>query len=133
VRVNITLYAKVLSACRTGVTSALTNPFYLGEGWDGGRDGLGLLFCFPFWYGREGVLARKAGDRLDGFCPGYFDPGKKGEEVVVGAGEVSAEDEGQAAHGTFRWEAADFGVAAGAGVAFAGWAVVAGAEADVVG
>lgn len=62
-------------------------------------------------------------------APGHLDPIHQREEVVVGAGEVGGEDEGEPAAGAGGRQGADFCVAAATKVAGARGFGVAGAEA----
>lgn len=80
--------------------------------------------------GRERRQAAEALRRvlLARALPGDFDPVAQREEVVVGAGEVRGEDEGEVAGRAGRGQVADFGAAARAQVAAARELAVAGAE-----
>ena len=74
----------------------------------GGRSAVGSI--------REGGLAAKTGrlGRARGAVPGDFAPVLQGEEMVIAAGEMGAEDQRELARGAGGGERADFAAAAGA-------------------
>ena len=88
--------------------------------------------CWGRWWWSfrgEGRLAAEAGPLagLTGALPGHFTPVLQGEEMVVAAGQVRAENQGEFAGRAGGGEGADFAAAAGAQVAAVRGAGVAGA------